>query len=264
MFPGGDLLFVPRAFGWAIDCFGGHYADYQAIDVPYHDLEHTLQGTLCFARLLQCRQEAGSQPALTQTMFEWGLLAILLHDTGYLKRRDDLEGTGAKYTLIHVDRSAEFAARLLAQKGFSDEAIQAVQNMIHCTGVRVRFSAIPFASQLEQIVGCALGTADYMGQMAAGDYLEKLPELYLEFEESARFLPDKTFNHGSCSSAKDLVSKTPAFWENYVRPRLDQQYQGLYRFLNQPYPDGPNHYLQRIEANLARLRQQLACPCHVA
>ena len=30
---------------------------------------------------------------------------------------------------------------------------------------------------------------------------------------------------------------------------------GLYRFLSAPYPDGPNPYVQRIEQNLARLRQ---------
>src|SRR5262249_48619127 len=29
LFPGGDRLFVPRAFGWVIECFTGHYADYQ-------------------------------------------------------------------------------------------------------------------------------------------------------------------------------------------------------------------------------------------
>src|SRR5881296_389860 len=117
MFPNGDSLFVPRAFGWARECFGGRYRDYQPVDARYHDFEHTLQGTLCMARLLRGRHSAGAQPRLTQRMVELGILAILLHDTGYLKRRDDLEGTGAKYTVIHVTRSAEFAAQLLGEKG---------------------------------------------------------------------------------------------------------------------------------------------------
>ena len=51
-FPNGDQEAVPRAFGWTVECFAGRYKDYQAIDAPYHDLEHTLQGTLCLARLL--------------------------------------------------------------------------------------------------------------------------------------------------------------------------------------------------------------------
>ena len=35
MFPGGDRMFVPRVFGWAIECFTGNYADYQAVDARY-------------------------------------------------------------------------------------------------------------------------------------------------------------------------------------------------------------------------------------
>src|SRR5438128_8027770 len=135
MFPDGDPLFVPRVFGWAIECFTGGYRDYQAVDARYHDFEHTLQGTLCLARLLRGRHAAGEQPPLTQRMFELGLLAILLHDTGYLKKRDDVDGTGAKYTITHVERSADFAGQLLKEKGFSASDIKAVQHMIRCTGV---------------------------------------------------------------------------------------------------------------------------------
>ena len=151
MFPEGDPLFVPRVFGWAMDCFTGNYGDYQAVDAQYHDFEHTLQGTLCFARLLRGRHAAGDQPQLTQRMFQLGLLAILLHDAGYLKKRDDTEGTGAKYTVTHVDRSAEFAAELLGEKGFRPAEIRAVQNMIHCTGVNTRPGEIAFQSELERI-----------------------------------------------------------------------------------------------------------------
>ena len=134
IFAGGDKIFVSRVFGWAKDCFAGNYRDYQAVDAPYHDLEHTLQGTLCMARLLRGRHLAEVQPPLSQKMFKLGLLAILLHDTGYLKKRNDSEGTGAKYTVTHVERSTKFAAELLEEKGFSPTDIKAVQNMIHCTG----------------------------------------------------------------------------------------------------------------------------------
>src|ERR1043165_3588295 len=128
MFPRGDLPFVPRVFGLAIECFTGNYADYQAVDAKYHDFEHTLQGTLCMARLLHARHRAGAQPALPEKMFQLGIIGILLHDTGYLKKRDDRAGTGAKYTATHVLRSAEFAARLLAEKGFNPAETKAVQD----------------------------------------------------------------------------------------------------------------------------------------
>src|SRR5690349_12262886 len=80
MFPEGDLLFVPRIFGWAVECFTGGYQGYQAVDARYHDLEHTMQGTLCMARLLRGRHAAAAQPVLTQRMLQLGLLAILFHD----------------------------------------------------------------------------------------------------------------------------------------------------------------------------------------
>lgn len=116
IFPQGNGSFISDVFGWANNCFTGNYRDYQPIDARYHDFEHTLQVTLCMARLLRGRHLAKASPVLTQKMFELGLLAILLHDTGYLKKHGDNEGTGAKYTLIHVDRSIEFAAELLREK----------------------------------------------------------------------------------------------------------------------------------------------------
>lgn len=257
MFPQSDPLFVPRVFGWAIECFTGSYADYQAVDARYHDFEHTLQGTLCMARLLRGRHAANAQPQLTQRVFQLGVLAILLHDTGYLKKRDDTEGSGAKYTVTHVNRSAEFAAGLLGEKGFSVADIKGVQNMIRCTGVDAALSVIPFQSEMEKVVGHALGTADLLGQMAAEDYVDKLPILYSEFAEAVRHTKDKTHFIAMFASADDLLQKTPAFWQNYVRLRLDRDFGGLYRFLNDPYPDGPNWYLERIEANMERIRQRL-------
>jgi len=40
-----------------------------------------------------------------------------------------------------------------------------------------------------------------------------------------------------------------------VLPKINGDLRGLHTFLGHPYPDGPNEYLQRIEANIARLRQ---------
>jgi hypothetical protein len=257
MFPAGDRLFVPRVFGWMLDCFSGGYRDYQPVDARYHDFEHTLQGTLCMARLLRGRHSAGAEPRLTQRMVELGILAILLHDTGYLKRRDDTDGTGAKYTVVHVTRSAEFAAQLLSEKGFRDGEIRAVQNMIHCTGVDADLTVIPFQSEMEKVTGFALGTADLLGQMAAEDYVEKLPILFSEFAEAVHFAHGDTHFVSAFSSAADLMRKTPVFWEKYVLVKLKRDFGGLHRFLNDPYPSGRNEYLERIEANMERLRAKL-------
>ena len=258
IFPEADRLFVPRAFGWAIEFFIGGYRDYQPVDAHYHDFEHTLQGTLCMARLLRGRHQAGAQPRLSERMFKLGLLAILLHDTGYLKKREDKEGTGAKYTVTHVERSAEFAEQLLLEKGFPPADIKAVQNMIHCTGVDATLSVIPFQSEQERITGFALGTADLLGQMAAADYVDKLPILYSEFAEAARYMKGKTHFITMFTSAADLMEKTPMFWEKYVQRKLDRDFGSIHRFLNQPYPAGPNQYLERIEQNMTRLKARIS------
>ena len=258
LFPKGNRAFVSEAFGMAVDCFRGRYKDYQPVDLPYHDLEHTLQGTLCFTQLLRGRHAAGVTPQLSQRVFELGVLAILLHDTGYLKKASDTHGTGAKYTITHVRRSADFASELLGEKGFAPAEIKAVQNMIYCTGVDSMLSGLPFQSEQEKIVGHALGTADLLGQMAAADYVEKLTALYREFAEAATFSKDRNHFVASFSSAEELMKRTPDFWENSVQPKLNRDFEGLYRFLNHPYPDGPNDYIARIESNIERLRKLTA------
>lgn len=250
-----DREFVPRAFQWVVDCFEGKSDGYQAIDAGYHDLEHTLQGTLCLSRLLAGRHRAGARPVLSARAHELCLLAILFHDTGYLKRREDGEGTGAKYTPVHVARSASFARAFLAQKGYAEAEIAAVQNMIRCTGVNARLGSIPFQSEEEKIAGFALGTADLLGQMAAPDYVDKLPKLYAEFAEASRFHPDWASTLGSFGSAEELIRNTPRFWSEYVWPRLNDDFQKLYGFLNEPYPHGANFYVAAVEQNLARLAE---------
>ena len=258
MFPHGNREFVPTVFGWALSWFSGQYRDYQAIDAHYHDLEHTMQGILCMSRLLQGRHRQELEPRLTPRMLELGLLAILTHDTGYLKKKGDTSGTGAKYTLTHVDRSIEFAGELMLSQDLPLEEILAVQNMIRCTGINVKLENVKFQEPLERVVGFALGTADLLGQMAAADYVDKLPILYSEFAEASRFSADGKMKAGGFfTSAEDLMHKTPLFWENYVRNKINREFMGVYRFLNDPYPDGPNYYIDRIESNIARLRREL-------
>ena len=264
-YPAGDPGFISRAFAWAVQCFQGEWPGYQPVDARYHDFEHTLQGTLCMVRLLACRHAVGTEPRLPERTFHLGLLAILLHDTGYLKKREDRAGTGAKYTITHVARSADFAGELLAQKDYPAPDIAAVQNMIRCTGLNAKLAQIPFESEVDRVAGYALATADLLGQMAAEDYVDKLPVLYGEFAEATAYTGDKTHFVASFTDAQDLLRKTPIFWENAIKPKLDRELLGLWRFLNDPYPGGPNPYVSRIEANMEKIRRQFAHakPAHV-
>jgi hypothetical protein len=256
LFPTADPSVVSRAFLWVNQCFNGRYADYQPIDARYHDLEHTLQGTLCLARLLHGRHQTETTPSLTDHWFELSLLAILFHDTGYLKKKEDTEGTGAKYTMTHVSRSADFAQAFLEEKRYSPESIQAVRNMIRCTGVNADLGSIPFQSEIERTLGFALASSDLLGQMAASDYVDKLPILHMEFAEALAHDRQRASRLGAYDSPEALIRNTPSFWENYVLRKIDDDFGKLYRFLNDPYPDGPNPYLERIQKNLERIQRE--------
>ncbi len=258
IYPDGDAAFVARAFAWAGQCFNGQHAEYQAIDARYHDFEHTLQGTLCLARLLLGRHLANVEPRMDEHSLQLVLLAILFHDTGYLKKRDDLAGTGAKYTLTHVSRSAEFARGFLREKGWSESDLDGIRHMILCTGVNADLAVIPFGNELERTLGFALATSDLLGQMAAPDYVEKLPVLFLEFAEAARSGGEQASRFAAYKNTSELMRGTPGFWRNYVLPKIERDFLGVHRFLSVPFPSGTNPYLLRVEENIRRLKQMLA------
>ncbi len=257
LYPRSDPSFVSTAFGWVLQCFEGRHAGWLPLDTPYHDTEHTMQGALCLVRLLASRTRAGAAPVLTQRSFELGLLAMLFHDTGYLKRADDVAGTGAKYTATHVNRSASFAGAFLKPRGFAADEIAAIQSMVHCTCPYTDPATIPFHGELERIVGFAVGTSDLLGQMAAPDYVDKLPVLFGEFAEAARTPVPSLPSAYKFASSLALMRDTPAFWRDFVVPRIDGKFERMYRFLRDPYPDGPNPYVDAVERNLGILRARL-------
>lgn len=249
MYADASREFVPWARDWFRAVFGGRYGDYQPLDVPYHDQEHTMQGLLCLVRLLHGRSRVEAEPAIPQRVFELGIIAVLLHDSGYLRHAHDTEGTGAKYTLTHVDRSRQFVGSFMPGQGYAPADIRAVQNMIQCTAMTAVPADIPFADAAERTLGYALATADLMGQMAADDYVDRLPQLYAEFRESYEYYGEEA-ERLYFESPESLLANTPNFWRFYVKPKLENQCAAMYRYLNEPYPDGENEYLNRIEANI--------------
>ena len=128
--------------------------------------------------------------------------------------------------------------------------------MIRCTGIEAPLTKIPFQSDLEKTVGHALATADLLGQMAADDYVDKLPILYAEFAEAARHDRGHTDFISKFGGERDLIQRTPSFWYEYVLSKLHQDFGNIHQFLNQPYPSGHNWYVERIEANMGRIRKE--------
>jgi hypothetical protein len=253
MFPRASTGIIDRLFFDVRRMFTGHYLDYQAADLYYHNFEHTLQAALCFVHLLLGRHGTRVQPRLTPRQAELGLAAVLMHDTGYLKLRSDRAGTGAKYTHVHVLKSCAFAAAYLPTVGVTPYELDGVLGAIRCTGPNSKVKQLHFKTQVEELIGCALATADFLAQMAAPDYPEKLEALFKEFHEADAFA-NVPRGQREFKSAEELVARTPDFWRKNVFPKLKKEYKGLYRFLAQPYPRGPNPYLVALERNIATIK----------
>lgn len=235
--------------------FLGQHPDYQKADLRYHDLQHTVLATQCFIDLAAGRVIHDARPVFRHRDFSLGCVAILMHDTGYIKRRDDIAGTGAKYTNTHVERSCVLATTFLPALGVTDAELAVVVGAIRCTGISAQISQIPFRDDVARLTGCMVATADYLGQMADPDYPEKLPALFAEFEEANEFEhvpPEKRM----FKSAKELMAKTGGFWTYFALPKLEKDYEGVYRLL--AGPGGDNPYVASVEANLARIAEMAA------
>ena len=235
--------------------FTGKHPDYRPIDLKYHDLQHTLQATVCLTLIFERHACAGVGPHLTSRQFQFGISAALLHDSGYLKQRSDVSGTGAKYTFCHVLRSCAFAASYLPRFGATERDLNGVLGAINCTGPTNQVSRLDFPAPIDRFVGCALATADYLAQMAAPDYPEELEVLYHEFCESDDFV-NVPHEQRTFKSADDLIARTPAFWRQVVLPKLNNDFEGIYRLLDEP--SGDNAYLSAIERNIALIQERSA------
>lgn len=255
MFPGAGLSWIRGIIRDVGALFAGNHPDYAPNDVGYHDLEHTLQATVCLVLLLEGRHAAGVEPRFGPRQFELALAAVLLHDTGYLKLRSDTQGTGAKYTFCHVLRSCAFAAAYLPKHRATKDEIEEVLGTINCTGPSTEIDRIYFKDAAARTIGCAVATADYLAQMAAPDYPDELEILYREFRESDDFLRTPPAER-SYKNAQQLIEHTPIYWEVFVRPRLEMDFQAVYRFLARPALDGPNPYIEAIERNMAKIKER--------
>jgi hypothetical protein len=248
--PDFDCLALNRVFQDIVRLFRGEYPGYRRCNTWYHDLKHTTDCLLAMARLLHGVALHGLSMAARDVSL--GLIAALLHDTGYLQTDDDLEGTGAKYTLVHVPRSVAFMEKYLPGANFSLRDLDYCRCCVNCTGLETHLGELQFESGHHQIVGWMLGTADLLGQMADRTYLERLPFLYWEFQEA---------KVSGFESELDLLKKTPAFWE-FTRQRLVTELGNVARYLKEHFRVrwgvDRDLYREAIERNINHLKFILA------
>jgi len=237
-----------RLIDFTFGLFHGNSPEFEPCDTAFHDFDHTMEGTEAVLRLLAAHDRLFSESKFSDRQWEIALVSILLHDAGYLKCRDDHEGSGAKHTSIHVGRSCFLVWDLLPEFGFERDEIRVVQQAICATAVGATMKQIGFRSHAEWLIGALVATGDLLGQMAAEDYPERLPALYLELREAALF--SRLEKNTTGQSLLELLSGTEKFFSEYVVRTLNEEWGGMHRWLEAE--DGSNPYLARIQRNVGR------------
>jgi len=198
-----------------LDLFAGRFPGYCACDTDYHDIRHTMDVLLATARIADglFLERGPFSAALTRDLF----VSAVCHDTGYIRTVDEVGGTGARFTSVHVKRSAEFVVEHAARWGLGIIDAESAARMIYATGLKGEYGEQDWSDVHENEAGAILASADLVGQMADRAYLEKLLFLYYEFKEAGFPGYETEF---------DILRKTMGFYELTIT-RLDRSLGGI-------------------------------------
>jgi hypothetical protein len=240
--------------------FTGRYPGYLGCDTTYHDMQHSLDMTLAVARLVVGYEHSVElADRLGARRAQMAVITALFHDAGYIRHevRDKDFTNGAQFTLYHVSRSADFLRRYLPELGMTSDV--GVSSMIvHFTGYELDLDEIELDDPRDIICGHLIGTADLIAQMADRCYLEKCRDrLYNEFVGGVAV---ETAMPGEYMvryhSGNDLLKKTPDFYQQVTRGRLDSTFNRAYRYAEILY-DGQNPYIDAVKSNISHLMRVL-------
>ncbi|HEY9761273.1 MAG TPA: metal-dependent phosphohydrolase [Trichocoleus sp.] len=197
-------------------------------DAPYHNLEHTQQVLTVGQALLQGKHHCNK--ALSPRDWLNVMVALLCHDVGYVRglcTEDDRDmgrystghagqvveipqaKTDACLAPYHVDRSQQFVLETLRHHPLID-----LETVLACIEI-TRFP-VPEGGLYQDTVGfpglCRV--ADLVGQLSDPHYLQKLPTLYCEFEETGMA------QAWGYQSPADLRASYPHFYWAVVFPYI--------------------------------------------
>jgi len=221
-----DFGRIERTLEDVLKIFSGQYPGYRACNTYFHDIKHTTDTFLAMARLIHGVQARGTP--LTPSYVNLGLISALMHDIGYIQELSDTDGTGAKYTSNHINRSINFLSEYLFEKGYTQNDIIICHEALLGTCLSTRPESTLFASKENGLLSKMLGTADLFGQISDRTYLEKLPFLYLELREAG--IP-------GLESELELIKKTSNFYR-YIKERFEDELDCISNFMR-------DHFLWR-------------------
>ncbi len=255
IWPAMDLRRLQSAFRIFENMTSGRDSRFLALDTPYHDVQHSMDVTLCTVRLLAgheanapLHERLGANRALV------GLLCALFHDAGYLRRKTEKNvPSGAHFTHFHVTRSAGIITSLFEDLHLKQYATLAA-NLVHFTGYERSLDIVRPADHRNLLVGRLLGSADLLAQMADRCYLEKVRDrLFDEFVIAG--IAGPAAGPGKCQTPKGLLESTPGFVEATFTKRLDGAFEKAYRRVS---PIFVSPYLDSIQRQMAHLERVIA------
>jgi len=198
-------------------------------DMPYHNLEHTISVTTTGQEMLRGKYLLEG----TISCQDWvqTILALVCHDIGYVRgicqhdQVDDrcsyatgigdetvflpLNSTDASLAPYHVDRGKQFIEDHLGGHPLVD--VEAIKLNIELT--RFPFPDEPLCQDTANYPGL-VRAADLIGQLSDPYYLEKLPDLFYELEETG------TSQALGYHHPRDLRSGYPSFYRKVVYPYI--------------------------------------------
>lgn len=244
---------LERAIDDLAKAFRGDYPGLLRCDTHYHDLRHALDSGLAMARLIDGSAIARASAVVEEIDAEHALLGVLLalfHDIGLLRRDDEAHLQGAQLTPIHEARGTEFMRDYLGRTPLAHLAEKSQLIMV----TRLVWHMPPDLPALDRVIASMLGSADIMSQLADRAYLEKCRDfLFIEFSAiglaGAPGLP--------YPDPKTLLEKTPAFYTDFLRNRIHEEYDNADRFMAFHF-GGKCPYANAIDRNIAHLSDVLA------
>ena len=221
-------------YNYLVDICNFGTVEYHKLETKYHDLYHFLTSTTVF---LDVYSGIVNKQIIekNESDFFCGVVATMYHDIGFLKTKEDENGTGAQYINTHVERGCHFISNNFDDI-LTEEEKSRICNLIMVTDYFKKVENL----EIDHIGACvALG--DWLSQMGDKQYVEKLDKLYQEFDEFQKY-----HNLNMYTGLHDLISKTPGFWYKLVKPLLNTKFYALYEYTS-------SNYIVMVENNIDRI-----------
>ncbi|MFZ5766861.1 MAG: GAF domain-containing protein [Thermodesulfobacteriota bacterium] len=245
---------LQRLLADVLALYEGKWPSHEACQVGYHTIDHTLEVALATARMaIGWNRMHGDHDKISDRIFLCGMAAALFHDSGYLKDKNDRQGSGGKYTFSHVERGRELARAYLAGNTWAEPEIAFICSVIDLTAFDREPDLSVFQDSEEEIMAEMVASADLIAQMADINYIPRLRDLHEEFLEAydseGRTNLEQRAVH-IFDSFHEILNNTPEFYEKFVLPRL-VLLNRMDRCLADFFAAGRNPYLENIIANIS-------------